>query len=316
MRRYIVLFSLLFVLSLNAAATFAQDTQPDLHEFVYNGQTRTYLLHLPPQYDGTTPLPLVFVFHGGGGNARISEQMTQFYPAADEMGFIVVHPNGSGNRDNILLTWNGGFCCDYARDYEIDDVGFISALIDELAATYAVDVNRIYATGFSNGAIMSHRLGAELSDKIAAIAPVAGAIGGNAHPGTPLFMPSSPDNPVSVLIIHGFMDLNMPYNGGNSSAGLGVEDFWAVSVGESTRFWVEANNCDYLLNREVDSSGLVFYDSYECPSGVDVEVVTIVDAGHSWPGGNAPRPGANEPSSRLDATRYMLEFFATHPRNQ
>lgn len=317
MRRTMVILTLLLFLSVSSLTSLAQRRGAELHEFVYEGQTRTYTLHLPPQYDGTTLLPLVLAFHGGGGSALINESMTNFHEAADELGFIVVQPNGSGRMPNVLLTWNGGFCCAYARDENVDDVGFISALIDELLASYAVDADRVYATGHSNGGILSHRLGAELSHKIAAIAPVAAAVGGRPSPNAPLIMPPQPTHPISVLIIHGFDDLNVPYNGGNSAAGVGVEEFRAVSVGESTRFWVEANGCDYFVQRTSDDSGFVHTDRYDCPAGVDVQVITILDAGHSWPGGDpSPREAADAPSLHLDATRTILEFFAAHPRVQ
>ena len=125
-------------------------------------------------------MPLVVVLHGGGGNAENIEEVTGFSEKADEEGFIVVYPDGSGRLDRYLLTWNAGFCCGYALENNIDDVGFIRALIEYLQEKYAINRNMIYVTGISNGGMMSYRLGAELSDIVAAIAPVAGSIGGQA----------------------------------------------------------------------------------------------------------------------------------------
>ncbi len=134
---------------------------------------RTYLLHLPLAFDGKRSLPLVVVLHGGGGNAPGAVDMTGFSEKADKEGFVVVYPNGSGRLKNRLLTWNSGNCCGYALDSSADNVGFIRVLIDELEKTRAIDPKRVYATGMSNGGMMTYRLACELSDKIAAAAPVA-----------------------------------------------------------------------------------------------------------------------------------------------
>ena len=151
--------------------------------FDYNGQSRSYILHLPPSYNGENEMPLVVVLHGGGGNAGNIEKLTGFSEKADKEGFIVVYPDGSGMFDRYLLTWNTGFCCGYALKNNIDDVGFIRTLIGYLQEKYAINPNMIYVTGISNGGMMSYRLGAELSDIVAAIAPVAGSIGGQSNRG-------------------------------------------------------------------------------------------------------------------------------------
>ena len=132
---------------------------------------------MPPNYRKGEKLPLVIALHGGGGNAQNMEMMSGFSEKADKENFAVVYPNGSGRiSNNILLTWNAEGCCQYAAENKIDDVGFISALIDKLVGDYGIDSKRIYATGFSNGAMMSFKLGEKIPDKIAAIAPVSGAI--------------------------------------------------------------------------------------------------------------------------------------------
>src|SRR4030042_1455717 len=111
-------------------------------------------------------MPLVIVLHGGGGTAQSTAGMTGMNVKADSSGVIAVYPNGNGRvSDEKLLTWNAGNCCGYALDNNIDDVGFIRELIDKLEKKLAIDKARIYATGISNGGMMSYRLACELADK-------------------------------------------------------------------------------------------------------------------------------------------------------
>ena len=143
----------------------------------HDGRTRSYLVHVPPKYDPKRPTPVVLAFHGGG-QQRL-EQMVRFCglnEKADKEGFIAVYPNGTGRLEQ-MLTWNGGNCCGYAMWNNVDDVGFTRALLDDLAKVANVDAKRVFATGISNGGIMCYRLASELSDRIAAIAPVSGTMG-------------------------------------------------------------------------------------------------------------------------------------------
>ena len=167
----------------------------------YDGLIRTYRLYIPSSYN-STPTPLVIVLHFGGGNAVIIEQVTEMTEKAEQEGFIVVYPNGTGRAENRFLTWNAGFCCGYAVEHSIDDVGFIGALIEHLQEELVIDASRIYVTGFCNGAALTYRIGAELSDIVAAIAPVAGSIG---EVTDSVWRIPEPANPVSVIIFHGVM---------------------------------------------------------------------------------------------------------------
>ena len=167
-------------------------------------RSRTCLVHVPPKYDPKKPTPVVLAFHGGGSNA---EQMIKFCglnETADKHGFIVVYPSGTGRLEK-LLTFNGGNCCGYAMTNRVDDVACTRALLDDLAKVVNVDPKRVYATGMSNGAIMSYRLASELSDRIAAIAPVGGPMGTET---------CSPKRPVSVIHFHGKDDEFAPFKGG------------------------------------------------------------------------------------------------------
>src|ERR1700737_68016 len=148
----------------------------------FEGRDRSYFLHLPPRYDSKTLLPLVVVLHGGGGGVQAAGArmqpgavaLTGMSLKADAENFVVVYPNGTGILRDKLLTWNSGNCCGYALKHKVNDVGFIAALLDKLEREIAIDPRRVLVTGISNGGMMAYRIGCELSDRIAAIAPVEG----------------------------------------------------------------------------------------------------------------------------------------------
>jgi polyhydroxybutyrate depolymerase len=169
---------------------------------IHAGRERSYIVYVPPGYDPARATPVVLVFHGGGGHAENARMMTGFDAVADAAGFIVVYPNGTGRLPDRLLTWNGGRCCGYALEQNVDDVGFVRALLADLGTVVNVDARRIYAAGMSNGAIMSYRLACELADVIAAIGPVAATQNLDA---------CTPARPVPVLHIHGDADKHAPY---------------------------------------------------------------------------------------------------------
>jgi len=283
--------------------------------FEYNGQSRSYILHLPPSYNGVDEMPLVVVLHGGGGNARNIEEVTGFSTKADEEGFIVVYPDGSGRLDRSLLTWNGGFCCGYALENNIDDVGFIRALIEYLKKNYTINRNMIYITGASNGGIMSYRLGAELSDLVAAIGPVVASIGGKATEDSSLWVIPEPNYPVSVIAFNGMLDGRVPYDGGQPTVNDTRGAFIYLSVNESITFWVNHNNCSTVSSRNISQSGNFIVDTY--PNGdmsTEVVLYSIVNGGHAWPGGKKGSEKGDEPTQEISATDIMWEFFKAHPK--
>ena len=137
-----------------------------------DGRTRSYIIHVPPKLDPKKPTPVVLAFHGAATNASIMALSTGLSEKADEAGFIVVYPNGTGKGD-VLLVWNAGGWHGPKAEKEVDDVKFVRELLDDLPKVVNVDPKRIYATGISNGGMMSYRLAAEMSNRIAAIAPVS-----------------------------------------------------------------------------------------------------------------------------------------------
>ena len=291
------------------------DTEPESEEksMLVNGSRRSYAIHVPASYDGKTPMPLVVVLHGGGAPTGSAERMSGMTPKADKEGFIVVYPNGIGILPGKFMTWNAWNCCGAAQKRKVDDVGFIRTLIDELEKEYTIDPKRIYATGLSNGAIMSYRLACELSDKFAAVAPVAGALN---------IENPNPTDPVSVIIFHGTADQHVLYEGGEPKQSWQRDaDPTAARVDKpvsyAVSYWVKHDECSPQPKRE--ESGSIIHETYAGGrDGSGVEVYTIKGQGHAWPGGKNGLYYANvdPPTQEISATDLMWDFFARHPKTK
>jgi polyhydroxybutyrate depolymerase len=253
--------------------------------------------------DWQKPVPLVLVFHGGTGNAQSAVLMSGFNKVADQNGFIVAYPNGTGRLQNdILLTWNGGTCCGYAQVNNADDVGFVRAVVAEMQSLTTIDSQRIYATGMSNGGILSHRLACEASDLFAAVGPVAGTLN---------YLGCSPAESISVIAFHGTADQHIPYEGGFGPQSLVEVDF--ESVPDSIDFWVSHNQCS--PEPAVNIVDDVEHKNWSgCGGGTAVELYSIIDGGHAWPGGLAGREAADQPTKKISASQLIWDFFAAHPK--
>lgn len=267
------------------------------------GLERSYRLHAPSSFSPERPTALVLAFHGGGGNADNMARLTGFDALSEREGFLVVYPNGTGRLEEKLLTWNGGECCGYAQEQNVDDVAFARAIVDDLRAFAALDESRIYATGISNGGILSYRLACDAADLFAAIAPVAGTLN---------YPSCSPAESVSVLHIHGSADQHLPYEGGvgeESRTGVAF-----VSVADSLRFWAQANHCD-PAPLSSQQGNLIHTVYANCAPGGQIELYTILGGLHAWPGAAGPAwRGGDEPSQDLQASQVIWEFFAAHPK--
>jgi polyhydroxybutyrate depolymerase len=268
----------------------------------HDGRDRSYVVYVPASVDASKPVPLVFVFHGGTGNAQSAIRMSGMNAVADENGFVAVYPNGTGRlSDDVLLTWNGGNCCGYAQEKNVDDVGFVRAVVSDLRAHLNVDVDRIYATGMSNGAILSQRLACQAADVFVAVAPVSGTLN---------FSPCRPSRPISVIEFHGTADQHIPYDGGYGPKSLVNVDF--ASVGASIAFWTAFDGC--AAQPRSESFQDVRHDTWTgCAAGNSVELYTIVGGGHAWPGGEGGLAGSDDPTVSISASRLIWAFFAAHP---
>lgn len=278
----------------------------------HDGRFRSYWIYVPSSYSDEKLTPLVIILHAGGESATSMISKTQFCKKAEESGFIAVFPNGiSRVTSPFWRTWNAGYCCGISLIRNIDDIGFVDSLIDSINKWYNINQDRIYVTGHSNGAILTYWIGAELSNKIAAIAPVAGSIGGKIAPSAPLWIIPAPKYPVSVLVFHGWLDENVPYNGGdgNGSWGPSID----LSVNESVSFWVQQNGCDSTPVTETTETGNILIDTYR--NGInDSEVVlyTIKNGGHGWPGSSI----GDRPTDEISATNIIWTFFSSHAKNR
>ena len=266
------------------------------------GRIRTSILHVPPSYADGTPMPLVLFMHGGGGNGAQAQRSYGMDAVADREGFLVAYPNGTGNFGN-LLTWNAANCCSYAYENNVDDVGFLRALVEELERTYSIDPRRIYATGMSNGGMMTYRLGCRMSDKLAAIAPVAGALNETS---------CTPSDPLPVIVFHGTDDQHVPYNGG-----VGPETLYPrvdEPVSHAIDFWVGRDQTVTTPVTETSASGNIITDTYGGGvRGTEVVLYTIRDGGHAWPGGAGSATG-DVPTQEISASELIWAFFERHPK--
>src|SRR5689334_19433834 len=234
------------------------------------GVQRTALVDVPRG----SSVPLVIALHGAGGNGRFMERYSGLTPVAVPRGIAVAYPDAEGKFWQLQPT----------GEQAHDDIAFIRALIDQLESTTCVDPSRVYATGVSNGGGLTARLGCELSDRIAAIAPVAG--------GYATLPPCHPDRPVSVLEIHGTQDAAVPYS----------------QVAPLMAQWAALDGCNpHVIRRRIALRTLLAV-RHGCPRGTLVQHVEIMGGPHAWPGTPVTRlPGH---ISSISAANYVLGFFA------
>lgn len=259
--------------------------------FVWGGIERDYRLYIPAAYDPQTPTPLLFNLHGYGSNNIEQEFYGDFRPVADTAGFIIAHPNGTvdgaGNR-----AWNTFGAT------AVDDVGFLSALIDTISAGYNIDGQRIYSTGMSNGGFMSYDLACFLSDRVAAVASVTGSMLWTR------FDSCNPDRPVPVMQIHGTADATVPYNG----------NFFFAHIDSLVGFWVNHNNCfpnpEIIEVPDIDPNDGCTAEQHIFSggnNGSSVEFFKVLGGGHSWPG--AP-VNLNITNMDFSASEEIWRFFS------
>jgi polyhydroxybutyrate depolymerase len=278
-------------------------------EMQYEGRARSYLVHVPNAAAGSAR-PVVLNFHGGGGNAATHQQYVQMDALADHENFLVVYPNGTGVLSAKLLTWNAGPCCGYAKDRNVDDVGFTRALVQDLARRMPIDRDRVYATGLSNGAMMAYRIARDAPDLVAAIAPVAGAS---------LLEPSANREAMPIMHIHSVDDPRALYAGGfGPPFPLTNRRVKHPAVEASLMQWVDANGCTreprigataYGGPSKAHSATPMTFAA--CRDGVEVILWQLTGSGHVWPGGKAGylTHWLGESTDVIDANAEMWRFF-------
>lgn len=274
----------------------------------FSGRVRDFFVHVPPDYDATAPVAVILAFHGAGSNASFMSEFCGLGEKADEAGFVVVFPNGTGRAEG-MYTWNAGHCCGHAERNQEDDVGFVRALLDELGRLVNVDPQRVYAAGMSNGGMMCYRLADELADRFAAICSVGGPMGSDT---------CQPSRPVPIIHFHGTDDRFAPYDGGVGERSISRIDFYSVQ--HTIDAWVKANGCQSppvvsrlppSINDGISIERSIYGAGRE---GSEVVLYTIEGAGHTWPG-RQPSLKFLGPSTRnISANDILWTFFQRHAR--
>lgn len=276
----------------------------DERELKHQGLQRKYLLHTPATHRPEHPLPLVIGLHGGYTSPSRFALTTGFSDLADSEGFLVAYPEGCDRH------WNDGRP---GVNTDIDDVGFIAALIADIQRHRAVDTQRVYAVGISNGGYMVQRLASELPHTFAAFATVAAALP------VPLRVKVQTNTPVSLLMINSRRDKFVPFHGGVSRRGKGGE---ILSIPDTFEFWRQKGNCQRESAWDLTSSahffggqtGEIEATRYVNPEGgAEVVLIVLATGGHTWPGGvQQPRWLVGETPQDIDASQLIWAFFQGH----
>ncbi len=318
----IVSTSLLGFSTTTTGFALTTSTKVKKYTFHHDGYTRNYSVYYPKVCKNYKSVPLVMALHGGGGAARKWPKYTNhgFERLAESAPFILVYPNG------LKKQWNDGrdYSQSFAHKNRIDDLGFLSRLIDYLLETYPIDPNKVFVTGPSNGGIMSHYLAAMHSEKIAAIAPVIASI---SEKMLPQFNPTSP---LSVLMINGKQDPLVKWEGGMIQLGK-KKNGKVIPVEQAVNYWVEHNQCQakpkfkLLPDRDPQDGTRVVQRTYSGgQSGTEVILYAIKGGGHEWPTYQDKRRRAFKRlmdkvvgirSRDIDACQIIWEFFKNHPKN-
>ena len=287
------------VILLIVGFVFSSSAQQTINASItHDGIERDYIIYVPEIYDGSTAVPLVLNFHGFGSSASQQMFYGDFRDIADTEGFLLVHPEGTTFIGNQF--WNVGFP---GISSTIDDVGFTEALIDELATLYTIDLDRVYATGMSNGGFMSFLLACQLSEKIAAVASVTGSMTQDT------FDDCNAQLPTPVLQIHGTEDDVVLYNENNLS----------LPIPDVISYWVDHNNCETtpttttLPDVDVSDGSTIEHSVYEDgDNGITTEHMKVIGGGHTWPGSVLNTAGTNQD---IDASMEIWLFFSRYDIN-
>lgn len=289
--------------------------KPGIHRMRVNveGLERRYVVHIPQSHDGRTPLPIVMIFHGGGGTAATMMRMTAWVDKSEQAGFLAAFLEGMSLDptrparfvDNPQF-WNDGTGREHVGRRNIDDVGFVEACLDDLVSRFPVDEGQLFATGFSNGAFMVSRLGLELAHRFVAIAPVAGIY---------LTEDASPSPSVSVLCIVGTEDPLSPLHGGEVRWPWGGKES-QPAVFDSIEKWAQMAGCDARPRIVVQGDGVRAVAYGPRTGQAEVVLYTVEGMGHTWPGARISLPERvfGKSTDKIRACDVIWDFFQQHKR--
>ena len=292
LKRFTAIAAALVVGGMVASPASAEPIDPP-GMLTFGGLQRTYLVHAP----AGQPNGLVINLHGAGMTGQQQADVTDYNTVADRYGFVVAYPDG------IDTTWADGRGASLPDRQRVDDVGFLSALIERLSHDYGVPPGRVFVTGMSAGAFMANRLVCERADLVTAIAPVSGTLGAA--------MPCSPSRPVSVMAVHGTADPVVPYDGGIMNGRGGTSDI--VSAPALAERWREMDRCPGPLVGDPAAAGEVQeMTATGCADNTEVTLVRINGGGHTWPAGRFSLPAdvVGPTSFAVNASAASAQFFA------
>ncbi len=300
---------ILVALVLLPSVAHAELSQHQESKIDVNGTPRTFHIHypVPAPVNLKDGLPLVIVLHGGRSSGEQIAKATRFSAKADKHGFIAVYPDGTGKTEGRRLTWNAGECCDIAMEENANDIAFIEQLIDYMIKFQGANPRHIYLAGMSNGGMLAHRAGAELSDKLAGIGIVEGGM---------FASQPSPKTPVSILMIHGRTDKTIPIEGGPTKSNLVKpymkEDSTFLPANTALEFWRKNNGCKDTQGQA--KVGRIVHEFYnDCRDNTVAILQKIQYGAHNWPGSPKMNYSEFDDGSNYtgyDATDVLWEFFS------
>lgn len=268
------------------------------------GDQRSYLVHVPETRAAKGDMPLLLVLHGGFSTAERMKTVTGFDEVADRYGFIVAYLQGRGRN------WKDGRSPQHFTSRNID-IPYVKAVIEALTQSHPVDTSRIYATGFSNGSIMSQRLACEMSETFAAVAPISGPMA------VEMGERCEPERAISVLYMHGTADELIEFDGGLIVGGRLPGKVWSAE--RTLDFWRQNAGCRDTgevsrIDRRDDGTSVTITRYDRCEAGAEVMMVTIVGGGHTWPD-EPDKVGRSSRSGRvthdIDGSEFIWKFLSS-----
>lgn len=281
-----------------------KDPNTTKEEVKFDGLDREYVLHLPSSYSEGNEHALVIFLHGGKGTPESVAKQSSWIDKSDDENFILIFPKGENKH------WNDGRGTTKSSEEDVDDVGFISFLIDEINTLYTINTNKVFVSGVSNGGFMSHRLACELSDKITAIASVVATL--------PKNQVCNPSNLMPVLSILGTEDIYVPYEGGEMEKGAGGT---ILSADETVAKWSELNGClsetetTTLEDKKDDGTTVSIISAKSCSGTSQVILYKVIGGGHEWQGAtgfSVAKKGDGHKCKEIDATDVVWDFFSQY----
>ncbi len=302
---YLVLIILSLVISVY---TLTQNVSNEKTIFLsHNGIERRTIMNIH-EASNEDELPLVLVFHGFLGNSEYTLKTYGFTEFSNEEHFIIAYPEGTGELNNLLLSWNAGFCCGYAQENEIDDVGYIVKLLTVIKEKYAIDEKRIYLVGFSNGGMITYKLISEHPELFMGAAIISSTPSGGKNEESLVHI-KPPEIAVPLLIFHGELDTIIPYYGGYS----GEENETGIyfpSIPESVEYWANSMGADSVKEISLEDGSVIFRKYFDIAGRPIIEFYTLTNDGHTIPGRvKGVQSILNKDESTINAKEIIWDFF-------